>query len=162
MLNRLSSSPEAWFQTLGRLHPATVHFPIALLVVAGGIEFWRTLKRKRAASPTAVVCLVIGTIASIIAVVLGLVDAHYTNMDDVSTHQWLGITTAVVASVVLALALWNRPERANPGYRAGVIICAILVSITGYYGGELTYGQGYLTDIIWAPAATSQSVDSTP
>ena len=162
MLNRLSTSPEAWYQTLGRLHPAVVHFPIALLVVAGGLEFCRILIRKKSASPTAVVCLAIGTLASILAVVLGLLDAHYTNMDDVSTHQWLGIATAAAATVVLILAIFNRPERANRAYRVGLLICALLVSITGYYGGELTYGHGYLTDLIWTAPAASQPADAAP
>jgi uncharacterized membrane protein len=162
MLDPLAASADAWFQTLGRMHPAVVHFPIALLVVAGGTEFWRVLSRKRPASPTAVICLTIGTLASIVAVVLGLVDARYTNMDDVSIHQWLGIATAALATIVLVLSFWNRPDRANPAYRAGVLICAMLVSITGYYGGELTYGQGYLTDLIWAPPATSQPTDAAP
>lgn len=160
MLEILAVSADAWYQTLGRLHPAVVHFPIALLVVAGLLEFWRIIIRKRAASPTAVVCLAIGAIASIIAVILGLLDEHYVAMDDTAIHQWLGIATAVLCVLVLIFAIWNRPERANPVYRIGLIIAAVLVSATGYYGGELTYGQGYLTELVW-PASSSTTPAST-
>lgn len=159
MLDPLAASAAAWFETLGRLHPATVHFPIALLVVAGGIEFWNILRRRKPASPTALVCLCIGAVAAIISVIFGLIDAHFTNMDDVSTHQWLGIATAIFSCIVLTLALFNRPEKANPVYRTGVILCALLVSITGYYGGELTYGEGYLTNILFPPPASTQPAD---
>ena len=37
----------AWLQTLGRFHVAIVHFPIALLLVAGMVEAWRALRRKK-------------------------------------------------------------------------------------------------------------------
>jgi uncharacterized membrane protein len=162
MLEPLAATGAAWLETIGRLHPAVVHFPIALLVVAGGLEFWRLIRRQRASSPTAFLCLVIGTIASIVAVILGLIDAKYTNMQDVSTHQWLGIATAVAACVILTLGLWNRTDKVNPVYRVGVIALALLVGATGYYGGELTYGQGYLTELVWPPPASTQPADSMP
>ena len=151
---------ERVMETLGRLHPAVVHFPIALFIVAAGIEFCNLLRRKAPASPTAVICLVIGAIASIVAVILGLLDAHYTGMDDVATHQWLGIATAALAIVILICAIWNRPERANPIYRGGLFLAAVLVAVTGYYGGELTYGQGYLTELLW-PASHGQNSAAT-
>jgi uncharacterized membrane protein len=56
----LAATNSAYAQTLGRLHVVIVHFPIALLLVAGVIELYRTLRGKRGLSPTAAVCLGLG------------------------------------------------------------------------------------------------------
>lgn len=160
-MNFLAVNWQPWFQTLGRLHPAVVHFPIALLIVAGLIELWQMIRRRPGASPTAVVCLVLGAISAVVAVALGLIHAHYTGMDGVNTHKWLGVSTAAVAVIVLISLKWNRPGKANPVYRTGVLLCIFLVSATGYFGGDLTYGSGYLTELLWpAPPSSTPSANS--
>ena len=162
------SSP-AWLQTLGRFHVAVVHFPIALLLVAGGVELWRALRRKRQPSPTAVACLVIGGVTAILSSVLGWVHKGHTSHgaegNALALHQWLGVAAAALALVALGAfawcgrepKAWEKLEQQWYGrrlrlYRVVTIACAILVAATGHFGGNLTHGEGYLTELLTAPA----------
>ena len=70
----------AWLQTLGRFHVAIVHFPIALLLLAGMVEMWRALRRNTQPSPTAVACLVIGGVTAVLSSVLGWIHKGNTSL----------------------------------------------------------------------------------
>ena len=73
-------------------------------------------------------------------------------------HQWLGIVTACVAAIALLPLIFHRETRRLPVqiYRTGAIVAALLVLFTGHFGGSLTHGSGYLTELIFAPASESQ------
>src|SRR4051794_41751657 len=94
-------------QTLGRFHVVIVHFPIALLLVAGLLELWRAFKREEKPSPTALMCLVVGGVAAVVSSGLGWIHKSYFGSDGgVSIHQWLGIATAASAiAAVVTLGL---------------------------------------------------------
>src|SRR5437763_14761139 len=105
-LGAASGSP--WLQTLGRLHVVTVHFPIALLVLAGLIE----LTRRRSAKPSAmaVSCLALGAAGAIVASTLGTIPRGCSDFTGDSTviasrHQSPGSSTAAVATAALFVAL---------------------------------------------------------
>src|SRR5688500_11717776 len=138
----------AWLQTLGRFHVAIVHFPIALLLVAGMVEFWRALRRNRQPSPTAVACLVIGGVTAVISAALGWVHKDFTSQRGLALtlHLWLGFAAAATALIALiAFARcgrepreWEKVERQWYGrrirvYRVITIACAILVAATGHF-----------------------------
>jgi len=129
-------------QTLGRLHVVTVHLPIALLLVAGLIEMWRAIWRKQGASPTTITCVAIGAISAVVVAAIGLVHQSFVQMEHVMVHQVLGIATAVSALTALVLI---KSRFARPA----VIVSAILVSVAGHFGGELTHGDRYLTELIF-------------
>src|SRR5439155_759640 len=61
------------WQLFGRLHVVVVHFPIALIILAGMIELVRL--RKTRPSDAARVCLTLGAIAAVVAATMGRVDA---------------------------------------------------------------------------------------
>jgi mono/diheme cytochrome c family protein/uncharacterized membrane protein len=151
-------SPQ-WVQALGRFHVVIVHFPIALLLLAGMAELWRSIRRSKQASPLAIVCLVIGGLAAIVSSVLGWIHKGFTGFAaeggfTLNLHQWLGIAAASAAVVALAtlfiVRLRNRPLWP---YRLATITCAFLVAAAGHFGGTLTHGDGYLTELLTSPAA---------
>src|SRR5215212_4350810 len=97
-----AGSSSAWLQTLGRFHVAIVHFPIALLLVAGTLELWRSLRRSKTASPTAIACLCIGAATAILSAWMGWVHKGFSSVGGehstaLFVHQWLGISGAIVA-----------------------------------------------------------------
>jgi len=163
---------EDLWRLLGRLHPAIVHFPIALLVLAAAIEVVLAASRPRhRMSPTAMTCLVVAALAAALAAWFGWLNADHEPHGTAAAsfilwHRWIGITTAVAAWVALICCV---AHRANPsdwslaGYRGGLIIAAIAVSVAGYLGGEVTHGSGYLTSVMpWAEKHAPVVVDEPP
>src|SRR5215216_5224373 len=89
----VAASQSPWFQALGRFHVAVVHFPIALLLVAGLIELWRAAWGADKPSPTAIGCLIVGTFAAALSSVLGWIHKGFTGFGSESgttlaLHQW--------------------------------------------------------------------------
>ncbi len=155
----------AFLQTIGRLHVATVHFPIALLVVAGLIESWRWVRRGDKPSPAGVFCLVSGTIALLLAAAMGWIHKGFSQFSGPSgttllQHQWLGVAAGAAGLVAIMLLVAARSARGLKVYRAAVILVALLVAVTGHLGGSLTHGQGYLTELLWNQTENSPSVSS--
>jgi uncharacterized membrane protein/mono/diheme cytochrome c family protein len=137
----------ALLQTLGRFHVIVVHFPIALLLVAGLAEAWAWFRKRE--SKIAVPCLVLGTLAGLVSVASGWF--HRTDGDwsgkAFTAHLYLGFATVIVAALTLALFAIRRwkPQASVTPFRIGILVCAALVAATGHFGGTLTHGDGYLT-----------------
>src|SRR5437667_5746212 len=123
----LALSP-AWWQTLGRMHVIIVHFPIALLLLAGGVEAWRSIRKARQPSPTAIACLVLGCITAIVSSTLGWIHKGFTSFASeggrtLALHQWTGIAAAIASILALLALLFTRKGTPWP-YRAATITCA--------------------------------------
>ena len=59
------------------------------------------------------------------------------------THRWLGTSTVVCAGLVLVLSeLSRRPDRRRTRmvFLIAVLTLAVLVSVTGFFGGAVAYG----------------------
>lgn len=149
--------PPALLLFVGRFHPMIVHFPIALLVLAGAMEvgasFLRALRPLRRATPP---ILIAGAASAIGAVIAGYLLSREGQYDDslLTPHKWLGIAVAVAASATAILSLAQRGQRAGRArvvYRAslGATVGALLVA--GHLGGSLTHGPEYLTEYLPAP-----------
>jgi uncharacterized membrane protein len=127
---------------IGRLHPALVHLPVGILVLAFILQ---CIGYKTGIFHKAIIMvLLIGAISAVLSCISGFVLSKHDEYDPglVSWHQWMGITTAVVCAGAYflfrkpALARWQWPS---------MIAIIILISITGHMGGTLTHGADYLT-----------------
>ena len=128
---------------LGRLHPMIIHFPIVLLIAALAFELMDR-RRKTETYRQAVQLLVVGgMVASILSVVFGLALASSGEYgeEQVSTHRWTGIFTALFSVITMAAYRMQRP---GLGFIM-LIITVFNVIVTGHLGGEITHGEGYLT-----------------
>ena len=153
----------------GRLHPLIVHFPIALALVAVGAEWWRSLTRQQGMSPLTRPLLWIAAVSAVFATVSGWINAAHEHDGDSSRtlelHRWIG-TGTTVALIFIAwwcqalTALVIRPSAealAQLGsFRWIALVGAIAVSVTGHLGGELVYGSGYLTKVLFPGAAAEK------
>jgi mono/diheme cytochrome c family protein/uncharacterized membrane protein len=146
--------PRSFFQKLilwlGKFHPASVHFPIALLTAAAVAELVRMVWGK----PFDVVaryCLWFGFLTAVLTGVLGwcaggfhLTDTSWIKM----THRWLGTSTVACAGLVLVLSeLSQHPDRhrTRVWFRVLLFVAAGLVSATGFFGGAITFGLDHYT-----------------
>ena len=153
---------------LTHLHPATVHFPIALLLL-GSLLALVHLFRRPAADLRLTVWLLLGLgwLGGAVAVLTGLLaqidlppDAPYRAV--LNFHIGAGLTVLVLYGFLLyrgwlfrgARARKARQKRGDPtadllddaGARAWivavVVLGALLIVATGWYGGQLVYQFG--------------------
>lgn len=150
---------------LGRTHPILVHFPIALLSVAGLAEAWQLLRRIPAPSPITLPLLLLGAAAAVVATIAGWFNASWEHADDTTDlllrHRWIG-TLVSAALVALAVFAWRNRHAAalassNLAQRLATLLLAAIVGLVGHLGGEIVYGEGYL----WK-GLLSERGDATP
>ena len=125
---------------LASLHPALVHLPIGMLVLAGLAELC-VLLLGVAWIPAVTLAAVGGAGGAILAVVSGLSSTH-PETEAFERHEQAAWTTLVFAVLVAALAVIR--QRA-PGSRWSLRIllagALLAVAVTGHLGGVLVHGE---------------------
>lgn len=142
----------------GRMHVVMVHFPVALLMLMALIEVLRWRRPAGSMDQTVVIMAIIAALSSIASVAQGLVldggssDGESDYARTLALHKWLGITTAFFSIAAAVIAL-RRQLGDTLGlcrlYRALVLPGAVLVSLTGHYGGQAVHGKDYLPIMPW-------------
>ena len=148
------------WRAIGYLHPATIHFPIALFTLGAGFVVL-SLKWPALGTQIPLACLLIGTAAAIAAATMGWSLAptkgygegwEFLNFDrDVDAHRWTALIVVLVAclsSIIAISAIWNGSQRLTKLWKAGLLICGITVGLVGHQGGELTYGRDFYPEMI--------------
>ncbi len=130
---------------LGRLHPSTVHFPLAFIPAA---LFTAIVGRRRPGFDKPVQFLVVaGGITAPLAMIVGWLGAGWvlTDVDPLMRfHRWLGTGIGVLA-FGLAIWAWKRPEsdRSN-GMLVGLTILTAALFVQGWFGGAMIHGVDHL------------------
>ena len=137
------------FELLGRFHVALVHFPIALLLVGGVLE----LTNRRRADPTrasaARLCIALGAASAVISSVTGwihadCIDSGSSVANTLLLHRWLGIATALFACAAVMFGAAAQVSATAAKMRLASVFCAaVLVGVTGHFGGTLVYGPNF-------------------
>ena len=141
----------------GYLHPATVHFPIALFLLGAGfvVAGWRW---PAVGTQIPLACLLLGTASAIAASAMGwafAVEQGYGGWDrfnasmmdrEVFWHRWSAVIVTLIALVSSALAIrgLRKPSQdRSANWKIGLLICGLLVGLVGHQGGEMTYGEDF-------------------
>jgi uncharacterized membrane protein len=152
--NRPLSFFEKLIHWLGRFHPPSVHFPIALLMAATVAELLRLATGKLAFDAVSRYCLWFGTLTAVVAGILGWFLGGFRPTDAswiLTTHRWLGSSTVACAGLVLLLSEVSRhPDRRRTRmwFRVTLFVVAGLVLVTGFFGGAVVFG---LAHYAWPP-----------
>ncbi|WP_182866351.1 c-type cytochrome domain-containing protein [Rhodopirellula sp. JC639] len=138
----------------GFLHPATVHFPIALLLF-GAMFVVLGWKWPSLGQQVPLACLLLGALMAIASTAMGWSFAmekgygSWTKVDmdsEVFWHRWSGVIVTVT-SVVLALialrALATKNIKLERTWKVGLLVVAGMVGAVGHQGGEMTYGKDF-------------------
>lgn len=150
----VAPSKHTGFQIIPNLHPAVVHFPIALTMVAFILGLAARLFRQSASSTAlaaaAYYTLILAAVSAVAAVGLGWLAFNSTmNHDDAGhaamlLHRAWAIPTAV--GLVL-LAIWHsvKSHQDSP-MSVPVLVClaglSMSVATTAWLGGEVVYRHG--------------------
>ena len=140
-------------QFVGRLHPLSVHFPIAVLLI---VPLFEILGRKRSAPfllASVDFLLLLAACGALLSALLGWCLARGGGYSGrlVSQHMWGGLLVAATSSI----CWWLRARQDSPAtkrlYGALLVGVIILVSFTGYRGGQLAHGETHLTEFLPSP-----------
>jgi uncharacterized membrane protein len=140
-LERASSA-----QFIGRFHPLTVHFPIALILIVPLLEWAGRKPRFPYLRSSVDFLLALAMLSSLVAVTLGWCLARNGGYSGrlVTQHMWGGLTVA--AACWLCWMLRGYFPRWDFLYLLVLLATVGLVSWTGYRGGQLSQGENHLTE----------------
>lgn len=134
------------FDLLGRLHPAVVHFPIGILILAFILQYLSP-KQIRGRSELIWIVLIAGAVSAGVAASLGWIlswSGEYAE-SAVSRHKWPGVYLCVSAIILVYLHKVREQSKLFNTLFHGVFIASMmLLVITAHYGANLTHGTGYL------------------
>jgi len=132
----------------GQFHPLTVQFPIALIVAAALAEILALCLKNDFLSGVARFNLIVAALFGMGTVLLGwsAASAEHWMGNTVEMHRWLGTATGVLLLVEAPLAFVSRRRKNGAllwAYRLLLLVLVAMVSLTGYFGGELVFGVGH-------------------
>jgi uncharacterized membrane protein len=133
---------------LGRLHPVSTHFPVALMFVAvfaEGLAWWT---RRESWLQTIRFLVVLAALGALSAATLGWINAYFASYTGqlapiLKWHRWLGTGTAVWAVVCAALVMIHdcrEGSQERQRFRGALLLGAALVGVSGFLGSALIYG----------------------
>ncbi|HEY3900507.1 MAG TPA: DUF2231 domain-containing protein [Chthoniobacter sp.] len=133
---------------VGRLHPVSTHFPVALMFVAvfaEGLAWWT---RRESWMQTIRFLVVLAALGALAAAVLGWINAYFASYTGqlapiLKWHRWLGTSTALWAVVCAVLVMINECREGSTErqrFRGALLLGAALVGISGFLGSALIYG----------------------
>jgi len=131
-------------------HPIIVHFPIALLIVAGLFAIVHLITKKEVFREVCFWNLILGTLGAIAAVISGIDQSntivHNNAIHEVMIlHQNLAYT---VLAIFVLLTIWTIVRKAKMSKAERVFhVLAFLIGIgfityTGHLGGQMVFKHG--------------------
>ncbi len=138
--------PLTWTQWVGSFHFIFLHFPLALIAMTAISEFLFTWFQRPIFDYSSRFMLIAAAVFSVPTALLGLTysyTASYSGIlaDFIWWHMWFGIATAVFAIIVAFLR--ERLGRSKL-YFTSLFLLFLLVNITGYLGGGMTFGPYHM------------------
>ncbi|HSS22780.1 MAG TPA: DUF2231 domain-containing protein [Pyrinomonadaceae bacterium] len=131
------------------LHPAFVHFPIALVVFSFITDLLGWLLNKASLRAAGFWCLIGALLFGAITAATGYYDFTRDTLGDtaryVDFHMDVGL---VLVGAVVVLTLWRwlvyarRDRPLGAAYLVGALLVLGLTLFQGWYGGEMVYSQG--------------------
>jgi mono/diheme cytochrome c family protein len=133
---------------IGKFHLLLLHFPIALLAAAAVGECWSIVRRSGMAEPAVRFCILLGASFAVATAVLGWLHAgggYGAGMPRILTlHRWLGSAAGgwAIATAIFCERDQRRGERSV--WTRGLLFGgALLVGLTGHFGGILAHGEDF-------------------
>jgi len=123
-------------------HPMVVHFPIALLMASSLLVLLYLIFKNPSFENTSFHLLILGAIASPLAMATGLFTWWVNYRLTVTLFVKRKIQFSILLLILeIILILWrSSPSQiSNPIYFIMVVILTPVVSILGYYGGQMTF-----------------------
>lgn len=147
-------------QFFARFHPLFVHLPIGLLFFAIFMELLMRWKPHESFQKVIPLIWFIAALSSVLSASSGYflsLGGGYAE-DTLNLHKIGGITLAIISTCCYLLYAFHIPfltKVTKPARSALVLVTALLLILTGHWGGSLTHGSDYLLE--YAPLFGSGS-----
>lgn len=138
--------PLSWTQWIGSFHFIFLHFPIALIAMTGISELLFAWCQRSIFDYASRFMIIAAAVLAIPTAVLGLIYSYtssYSGLlaDFIWWHMWAGISTTIFAIFVVFLReRWGISKL----YYACLFLLFLLVNVTGYLGGGMTFGPYHM------------------
>ncbi len=131
------------------VHPALVHFPIALLVLSVAADFFSIFGAGNSLRGVAIWALVTAAVGGILTALAGVYDMRRTQLDHATherVHRHMKVGLAL-ATIIALLAFWRWMIFADHlvlgwSYLVVSFLAVSLAAFQGWLGGELVYTYG--------------------
>jgi len=139
-----------WIKWIGNYHVIILHFPIALIMMTAVAELFSIKSKSPIFTQAARFMIIAAAITALPAALLGLAYGYGVNYDQTLTqlfwwHRFFGLSTALLAIITACLKeLHVRKKIGVLAYAISLALLVVLVTITGYLGGEMTFGLFHL------------------
>lgn len=144
-------TPLFWgWQLIGRFHPILVHFPVVFFPLLFAAFLFRG-RLKDSYPPVFQVLLAASLFLGVLAVLSGymLYQAGGYSGDLIQQHRW-GATILVALATVFWIS-WPWAQKLAQGSQIGLAamgLMNVILLLTGHWGGSLTHGEAFLTEVI--------------
>ncbi len=128
----------------GHLHPALIHLPIGILLIALIMQWLARKEKYKALQLVIPIVLLLGAASALLSCITGYILSISDEYDKslVSWHMWMGLATAFVSFLLYA-------KEKNPRFGVNKTLLSagllVLIFVTGHLGGSLTHGSDYFT-----------------
>ncbi|MFN3996240.1 c-type cytochrome domain-containing protein [Algoriphagus sp.] len=140
-----------WMQPIGRMHPLMLHFPIALLLLALLLEFFRfrpEFKSQPFFQKFSGYLLLLSVLTGLVAAIMGLFlsqeEGYSGQMLD--WHKWSGAGMVFLATLIYAFrnSTWYQ-EKVS---KIGIGLTTLSILLAGHFGASLTHGENFILEPI--------------
>jgi len=142
-------NPASFVKFLGRFHPLLVHFPIVLVLLTAGLDWYSRKKNNESLRGLTTWFLGATAFFSFISVYLGLMltAGESYDADLLEWHERFGVLLAVATTLAFlfrstTLSKYDWSSKASTFL---LILGVVFMTIGADKGGSLTHGTGYLT-----------------
>lgn len=143
---------------IAHLHPALVHLPIGILLIALILQLLAVKEKFAAFRHVISIILLVGLISAVLSCITGFLLFRSSDYDKtlVSWHMWMALTLTFTTFALYARINFGRGlDRTSNLLGIGLFV---LIMITGHLGGSLTHGEDYLSGALHASEDASPAV----
>jgi uncharacterized membrane protein len=131
----------------GRFHPLLLHFPIALILLAGASEIVATWTARPEWRAMAVINIRAGAVFAVATAAAGWLFASAPGVDPSAAlewHRWLGVG-ATVGAVAAARVRGDRGSKwSRWSFRIALAWAVSVVTVAAHVGAALVWGADFL------------------
>ena len=129
------------------LHPAIVHFPIALLIASVVLDACGVGFRRLSLTQAGFYTLIIGSLGATAAVLSGPEHAakDAASLTILHRHELFAALTVLCCLIMVGMRLGNAEGLFGAGvfgYLALGVVLIVCIVLTGYFGGQMVYDHG--------------------
>jgi uncharacterized membrane protein len=135
---------------LPNAHPLIVHFPIALLIVAGIFAILYVFSDKTIYKELLFWNLIIGTIGLYGAIITGIIASntivHNEEIHEIMTiHKYFGLTSTILFTILSLWLILRKSKLVAIEQRIFtfiIIVCIVVMTYGSFLGGKMVYEKG--------------------